>query len=115
MATSARAAAIAAQNDRFRAGGALGAPGVPGRWMVTRGIAALPDAQVRVILQAVRTFDRFTPGNDPHKERDFGMFTAGDVRVLWKIDYYASAACDFGAEDARESYRVLTIMLAEEY
>lgn len=113
-------ALVAAQNDAFRR--SLGPPSrdVPGRVLMTRGIAALPEAALVRALTGVRTFDTFTPDNDPWHEHDCAAFTlddadAGRVVVRWKIDYYASDELTYGAEDPRRSYRVLTIMLAEEY
>lgn len=53
-------------NDRFRrsfSGGTV---------LVTSGIRALPDAQQAEVLQAVRSFTGFDPGNDPYGEHDFG-------------------------------------------
>ena len=66
----------------------------------------------------MRTFDAFTPDNDPHREHDFGRIDHNAERVFWKIDYYDAAACKFGSEDLADpakTVRVLTIMLAEEY
>ncbi|OLF78052.1 hypothetical protein AWH62_03180 [Maricaulis sp. W15] len=87
--------------------------------VMTRGVAALTPEQIIEAWMCVRSFADFTEGNDPYGERDFGGFTiecAG--RLFWKIDYYADRACDSGSEDPADpdrSYRVLTIMLAEEY
>ena len=106
---------IAALNDRFRAS-LVGAPGIPGRWVMTRGVATLGPALVAEVVRRVQTFATFTPDNDPHGERDFGRFALDDgTAILWKIDYYESAALDYGAEDARTCYRVLVVMLADEY
>jgi Protein of unknown function (DUF3768) len=116
MATLQQAEQTAALNDTFRR--TMPCSSVPGRVVMTCGVAALPSDTVASILQAVCTFSAFTPGNDPHREHDFGAVTIGDVRCFWKIDYYENAACEFGAEDpsdVRASYRVLIIMLAEEY
>jgi len=117
-----RSAAIAALNDRFRATlhiPQFGAQQVPGRAVMTQGIAALdPFTQIEIVA-AVRAFDAFTEGNDPYGEHDFGAFdhpVAG--KVFWKIDYYDDAECRWGTEapeDPALSYRVLTIMLAEEW
>ena len=67
------------------------------------------------MLAAVRAFADFTPGNDPYGEHDFGALDVDDLRINFKIDYYADAAMEFGAEDPLDSYRVLTIMLASDY
>jgi hypothetical protein len=108
-----RTARIAFLNDLCRT-----APGVAGRWLQTRGIAALPLPVQSAIREAVETFATFTPDNDPHQEHDFGAVDVRGIRCFWKIDYYDSPACEFGSEDPSDpaqSYRVLTLMLAEEY
>jgi hypothetical protein len=109
--------AIAALNDAFRRTLPFGG-GVPGRTVMTRGIAALPSRTVADILMAVRRFNTFTPDNDPHLEHDFGTVTIAGEKCFWKIDYYETDACEFGCDDAADvaaSYRVLTVMLASEY
>ena len=81
------------------------------------GIFALDKADRDAILEKVRTFDAFTPDNDPHGGHDFRNIDHNGERIFWKIDYY-DAACEYGSEDPAEpnkTTRVLTIMLAEEY
>ena len=59
----------------------------------------------------------FTPDNDPHGERDFGVFEHNGERISWKIYYYAPDM-EHGSEDPSDpaqTVRVLTIMLASEY
>ena len=118
----ARANRIARINDEFRrqAGLALSdTRSVPGRCCMTAGVAALGRQAQAEILQRVREFSDFEPGNDPYREHDFGAISAPDgERIFWKIDYYADDAMEFGAEepaDPNRSFRVLTIMLAAEY
>jgi hypothetical protein len=41
------------------------------RVVLTEGIQALPDTDRLDILQQVRSFDAFTPDNDPWGEHDF--------------------------------------------
>jgi len=108
-----RRAAIALLNDTFRQH--LGLAGGPGRTVMTRALAALPATAQADILHAVRMFADFTPGNDPYGEHDFGALDAGGERINFKIDYYEDAEMEFGAEDPRTCYRVLTIMLASDY
>jgi len=65
----------------------------------------------------VETFDAFTADNDPHKERDFGVFEHSLERIFWKIDYYNLAMTRAVKTRAPRNrhYGFLTIMLASEY
>jgi len=87
--------------------------------MMTRGICQLPPETQLEIWFAVNHYDDFSEGNDPYGEHDFGSVDIiGVGKIFWKIDYYANAKCDAGCPDpadADNSFRVLTIMLAEEY
>jgi hypothetical protein len=110
---------IAELNDRFRL--SLGIPafsgGIPGKVVMTAGIAALPADDMTAILTNVREFSDFTPDNDPRGEHDFGAFEHGGQRVFWKIDYYAPDMVH-GSEDPADpckTVRILTIMFASEY
>lgn len=112
-----RAEKIAALNDAFR----KNLPSGLGRVYLTAGINALGAEFAAKCLARVAGFDAFTPDNDPYGERDFGAFdvdgAGGNERCFWKIDYYDLAG-EFGSEDPtdpRQTLRVLTIMLAEEY
>ena len=117
-----KATEIAALNDLFRSGfivPSFGPHAVPGQVVCTSGIAALPpETQIRIWGEVSR-FDSFTEDNDPRGEHDFGAFEVEGVgKIFWKIDYYADKSCDFGSEDPcdpAQCFRVLTIMLAEEY
>lgn len=104
------AARIAELNDLTRA-----AMGIAGRVYQTIGITALPALEQSRIREGVKTFSTFTTGNDPDGEHDFGAFESDGHRVFWKIDYYADSDMDARAEDPLRAFRVLTIMLAEEY
>jgi len=88
-----------------------------GKVLMTSGINALaPDVQA-CILEKVRTFDAFSPDNDPQREHDFGSFEEGGHKVFFKLDYF-DAAMEFGSDDPADpskTTRVLTIMLASEY
>ena len=128
MTTEARheAEIIADQNDLFRSQipapvcvwkGAI----LQGRVACTPGIQRLHSDDLDQIVYAVKTFDKFTPDNNPHGERDFGSFTTqtneGEITVSWKIDYYAPDY-EHGSnkpEDAKSTRRVLTIMRDHEY
>jgi len=103
---------IASLNDLARH-----AMGVGCRVVQTPGIAALPSEEQSAIREKVETFSDFTPDNDPHGERDFGVFEHDGKRVFWKIDYYDPTLTK-GSEDPsdpKRTVRVLTIMLASEY
>lgn len=108
-------------NDLFRAAHMAGQhTDIPGRIVITRGIAYLEEAQQQAIFAKVRDFDSFTEDNDPYGEHDFGSITHAGNKVFWKIDYYAAGFphIEEGSEDPanpQKTCRVLTIMLAEEY
>lgn len=115
---------IARLNDQLRA-----RVGVPvflgeaeprlGTILMTRGVMALEPEQLLDVWTKIRQFDGFSPDNDPYGEHDFGAIPLkSGERLFWKIDYYADDACQWGSEDPadpEQSFRVLTIMLAEEY
>lgn len=99
---------IAELNDQFRTSM------IGGRVVVTPGVYGLPFADV---LDAVRRFRDFSPGDNPYGERDFGAFDICGEKLFWKIDYY-NRTLDAGSEDPsdpEQTTRVLTIMLASEY
>jgi hypothetical protein len=100
---------IAALNDLFRCHlpfSSLSA--VPGMFVTTAGIAALPPEAQFYVWERVRTFSHFTEDNDPHGEHDFGSLEISGIGcVFWKIDYYADECCEFGSgdlTDTEESY-----------
>lgn len=110
--TTNETAQIATLNDLCRK-----AMGVAGRLVQTSGITSLPQEDQSAIREKVKTFDAFTPDNDPHGERDFGAFEHNGERIFWKIDYYDTTLTQ-GSEDPADpsqTVRVLTIMLASEY
>ena len=99
-------------NDSFRRSLSGG-----GKRLMTAGIAALPYPDQAAILGKVMEFDQFSEDNDPHGELDFGSFEHAGQRIFWKIDYYAPDM-EHGSEnpaDPKQTVRVLTIMLADEY
>jgi hypothetical protein len=88
-----------------------------GQTLFTSGVSALGVAFSAKALAAVRSFDAFTPDNDPHEEHDFGAVTVAGKKLFWKIDYY-DLSRRFGSEDPADpaqTARVMTIMPAEEY
>lgn len=106
-------------NDRFRL--SLGIPalngGIPGKVVMSAGIAALSPDDKAAILNKVREFNTFTEDNDPCGDHDFGAFYHGGERIFWKIDYYAPDMMH-GSEnpaDISKTVRVLTILRASEW
>jgi len=85
--------------------------------LLTRLVAALPEATLLRLQDAVAQFNAFTEDNDPYGERDFGAVDIEGERYFWKIDYY-DGSLRFGAKDpsdTSETVRVLTLMHASEY
>ncbi|MEP3893172.1 MAG: DUF3768 domain-containing protein [Litorimonas sp.] len=103
-------------NDRMRKGDAS----VPGQIVLTRGIADLLEESKTApddLIQMVRSYDNFTTDNDPHGEHDFGSFELAGYPCFWKLDYY-DPTLKWGSNDPsdpKQTMRVLTIMLTEEY
>lgn len=86
-----------------------------GKLMATPGILALND--LPAILQKLKDFSDFNPGNDTHMEHDMGSFQHRGQLLFWKIDYYDPDLM-MGSSDPSEpavTARILTLMLAEEY
>lgn len=105
-------ARIAELNDLART-----AMGIASVLVQTEGIRALPAADQSAIREQVEKFDAFTPENNPYGERDLGSFEYNGQRILWKIDYY-DTKLEYGSEDpsdTKQTRRVLTIMLMDEY
>ena len=100
-------------NDRFRTNLSVSL----GQVCYTSGIENLPLEKKSEVLEAVRSFKRFDENNDPWGEHDFGIVTIGGTKCYWKIDYYDRGMQygSGGASNPRTTWRVLTIMLAEEY
>jgi hypothetical protein len=111
--TEAKRARIRELNDAFRT--TLN-PQL-GKVLLSAGVSELPSDVCMTAIQKTRTFDAFSPDNDPHGEHDFGNFELNGNRFFFKIDYY-DAALTSGSEDPSDpskTTRVLTIMLAQEY
>ena len=106
-----RSRMIAQHNDQLR----CHARG--GQLAITSGIMDLGPRAVPAVLEAVRSFNRFSPDNDPYGEHDFGSLTVLGYRIFWKIDYYDRnlQCCSPDPANPAVTTRVLTIMLAEEY
>lgn len=91
--------------------------GIAGKLVQTRGICDLPPEDQSAIRERVETFEDFTEDNDPYKERDFGAFEHKGKKIFWKIDYYDPTLTK-GSEDPadpKQTCRVLTILLADEW
>lgn len=88
-----------------------------GKVVMAQSVAALPPHHVAQALQTMQMFNAFTADNDPHGEHDCAIFTVGDQRFMFKIDYY-DRNMELGSEnptDADQTVRVLTLMLASDY
>ena len=55
--------------------------------MMTAAVSALPDDIRARASKLTRTFDDFTPDNDPHNEHDFGSFEIDDLKFIFKHAY----------------------------
>ena len=107
-----RAERIARLNDELRT------KGTGGQILITRSVYALTGPDVTELLKALAAFDEFDADSDPHGERDFGIFDFHGAEVMWKIDYYSDADLRLASDDPANpdlTYRVLTLLLAEEY
>lgn len=113
---------IAKVNDYFRKRSPFGCYCV-----ITQGVRAIMDKyaiedltpeKVQEIWNQVRNFNDFNNKNDPWGEHDFGSFVFDGNKYFWKIDYYGDKDYTEGT-DIHDSespvFRVLTLMLAEEY
>jgi len=87
------------------------------RVVITQGIAGLDAHVISANVAQVRSYDQFTPDNDPYVEHDFGSFHHDEVNVFWKWDYFDLDLSMHSPDPADETVtaRVLTIMQAEEY
>ena len=103
------------KNDEFRKN-MRSTPRVKGQVVITSGVQGL---DIEKIAQEIRAFDTFNEDNDPYKEHDFGQVIVDGNKIFWKIDYYEDERCEYGFDfegaEADIAYRVLTIMLADEY
>jgi len=85
--------------------------------MFTSGVRQLPATKQATLLLTVRTFDGFTPEDDPYDEHDFAAVTLDGERYLWKIDYFDLDLRHRSPDPSDPSFtvRVLTVMRADEY
>jgi Protein of unknown function (DUF3768) len=88
-----------------------------GKVLLTRGVASLDAATQAKIIKAVSEFDHFTKDNDPHGEHDCAILSVAGHRIMFKIDYYDPSMM-YASEDPadpKQTVRVMTIMLTDEY
>ncbi len=91
-ATGARIAAIARDNDTFRAALAFAGPcDIPGKIVVTPGVSAMGPEFLALLHLTVAGFADFTEENDPWGDHSFGAVEVCGTRVFWKIDLYDEA------------------------
>lgn len=104
-------------NDIQRLNDDLRCRGRGGKIVITNGIAALAVGEVDEIFAAVQSFDAFTADNDPFGEHDCAVLSVGSRRIIWKIDYYDRSRRHGSSDpaDGKETSRLMTVMLAEEY
>ena len=101
-------------NDAFR----THPLGLGGRVVATQGVTAKGLDFLNAAYTAVREFKDFNEDNDPWKAHDGATIIVDDTLLYWKVDVYRDAECEYGAEEPwlpDASYRVLTILLMEEY
>jgi len=111
------------RNDIFRKA-VLSQPIGYGKVCFTQGVSGLETDVFQQVIKAIKTQSEFPAGNDPHKEHDFGVVQIeGQPKIYWKIDYFQDSRCDMpddeewgeDASDFLTAYRLMTVMLAEEY
>lgn len=83
------------------------------RFRITKGVKEITD--IYGLVQAIRDFSDFNEDNDPHGEHDFGKLEWHGETIFWKIDYYDRTHREWRSPLSPSCYRVLTVMLAEEY
>ena len=92
---------------------------IGGRVVVTRGVQALDEIAQTQVLRQIRNFPKtgFSPDNDPYGERDFGAVEHSGTKYFWKIDYYDKnlELLSPDPSDPKQTYRVMTVMRADEY
>ena len=105
---------IATNNDLFRKNFNSKSYGTV---VYTSGVSGSEDLDG--LIYKVKNFDNFTSNNDPYQEHDFGKIDHKGQSFFWKIDYYQDKNCEYGYDfeslNEDKAYRVLTIMLADEY
>lgn len=106
---------IAELNDKLRQN--IFTPTEYGTVIITNGVSILPIQEQIIIMNLVKNFNKFTAGNDPYAEHDFGKVSLNGIDYFFKIDYYDNDLT-YGSENPSDNSitkRVLTIMRADEY
>jgi len=107
---------IASQTDQFRR--ERGSQrSIPGKWVLTAGVHAMGPVFIKQAVEAVAAFSEFTEDNDPHGERDFGVFQIDGKKLFWKVDLYDRVYLNGSPvrSDISQTARVLTILFPDEY
>lgn len=109
------AKSIQVKNDAFRKAVFMG-PQPDGKALMTPAVENLAEKTKALLFFEIINFDNFTEDNDPYGEHDFGCIERDGIpKIYWKINYYKDEMMEDGAEDPLNAYRVLIVMLAEEY
>jgi len=109
-------AQIRALNDKFR----QTFDNKIGKVIITHGVGCLNINQLQQLIQAVKQFNDFNEDNDPWQEHDMGRIELFDEKFFFKIDYFDSQRYEQGIgseepENIHKTFRVMTIMLVNEY
>ena len=109
-------ASVQQLNDTFRKS-ILRGKRPDGKAVMTQGVKTLGNLARAYLFQRIINHSHFPNGDDPYGEHDFGVIEAIDwfPKVYWKIDYYENSDIEYGTDDKINCYRVLVIMLADEY
>lgn len=103
------------KNDAFRKAVFMGAQ-PDGKAFVTPAVENFGEKKKALLFFEIINYDNFTKDNDPYGEHDFGCIELDDLpKIYWKINYYEDEMMEELAEDPLNAYRVLIVMLAEEY
>lgn len=108
-----KTAIIATANDEFR----KNPHPSKGILVKTAALSLMGDEFFQKAWKAIQEFDSFSKDDNPWGERDFISVTIDSEKVFAKFDYFANSNMNEGTEDASlpTTWRVFTIMLAEDY
>jgi len=115
MADEEKTLRIRALNDQLRMTGF----GLNARVVVAGSLATeMPTAEkLFSIVDAMKAFNDFPDGDDPHHEHDFGVFTVDGERYMFKIDYYAldERSGSEHPDDPNVTVRIMSVFYAADY